>query len=430
MSSGRVARSLDAGPIGRGHDGEADTAMIQTVTISEMTAFEIDTEAPRIVQALAKTMSVGPGALCICGTGRPYGQCCSAKPGRQLAFSKTAFDAVLRYRDSQGGTVEIIPQGLFKQFQQAAKQRLSCLYPRCPRVTSSCHLIPESVLRSSFGGHCLEYRLQDVSTRNAFVRTGVGEAGTSGVFCSEHDNDLFTDVDKPVVDFTSHKHLFLLAFKAIAFSLRKVQHLLGIDFQVEVFRPWLLSANPNLQRTTNFQIDISHFHERYRRFVITYDAFVNAVEALDGDRWDYFSHLHRSIDREVPMFFADFMNPSHDLNGQRIGSAETPINMTCSVWTQQKQSHVTFACPGGPSEVAYAGLLEQLRKTDDDTFAVVINNLLTAANNQPLLPLTFEVDKEQLDDISALRAKAGECLKSSSAEIFDLSRSDGNVTFF
>ncbi len=383
--------------------------MIQTVTISEMTAFEIDTEAPRIVQALANAMRVGTDALCICGTGRPYGQCCRAKSGRQLAFSKTAFDAVLKYRDSQGGTVKRIPQGLFRQFREAAMQRLSCLYPHCPRATVSCHLIPESVLRSSFGGHCLEYRLQDVSTKSAFVRTGVGEAGTSGVFCSEHDNDLFTDVDKPVVDFTSHKHLFLLAFKAIAFSLRQVQHLLGIDFQVEVFRPWLLSADPNLQSTTNIQIDISHFHEQYRRFVITYDAFVNAVEALEGDRWDYFSHLHRSIDREVPMFFADFMNPSHDLHGQRITVATTAINMTCSVWTQQKLSHVTFACPEGPSEVAYAGLLEQLRRTDDHTFALVMNNLLTAASNKPLLPPDFVVDKKLLDNINALRANAREC---------------------
>jgi len=250
------------------------------------------------------------------------------------------------------------------------------------------------------------------------------------VFCSEHDNDLFTDVDRPVIDFTSRKHLFLLAFKAIAFRLRNVQHLLGIDFQVAVFGPWLLSANPNLQHITNFEIDISQFHEQYLRFVRCYDTLVNAVEALEAKRWDYFSHLYRSVDREVPMFFADFMNPSHDLDGQRINSAETPINMTCSVWTQQKRSHVTFACPGGPSEVAYAGLLEQLRETDDDTFAVVMNNLITAASNQPLLPSTFEVDKEQLDDISALRAKAGECVKSSSAEIFDLTRSEGNVTFF
>ena len=276
----------------------------------------------------------------------------------------------------------------------------------------------------------MEYRLQDASTRGEFVKTGVGKAGASQVFCSEHDNDLFTDVDRPVIDFTSRKHLFLLAFKAIAFCLRNVQHLLGIDFQVAVFRPWLLSENPNLQHITNFEIDISHFHEQYLRFVGCYNALVNAVEALEARRWDYFSHLYRSVDRRVPMFFADFMNPSHDLDGQRISSAETPINMTCCVWTQQKRSHVTFACPGGPSEVAYAGLLEQLRRTDDDTFAVVMNNLLTAANNQPLLPLTFEVGKKQLDDISALRAKAGECLKSSSAEIFDLTRSDGNVTFF
>lgn len=106
----------------------------------------------------------------------------------------------------------------------------------------------------------------------SFEKVPVTKACAFHVFCAGHDNDIFEKVDTLEIDFTNKEYEFLLAFKAIAFSLWRVQFLLGIDSQVALVRPILISErNPDLK---NVIINFDHLKEQYERFVTTYEVYV------------------------------------------------------------------------------------------------------------------------------------------------------------
>lgn len=375
----------------------------------------IETKAKDILRGLANAMKLGPGSLCPCGSGRVYADCCSKSSDKELAFTRQPFAAVLRYKRSQGGRVSTIPQSLFRQFERASLQRLPCLYPDCGCKPVSCHLIPENVLRSCFGGHCLDSRLQDASAHEMFVRTGVGQAGALPVFCSQHDNDFFKGVDQLSGDLASSQCRFLLSLKAVAFALRRVQGLLGIDFQVALFKP--------------IETVISHLQQQYMRFVIAERLFAASIKAFEASNWDYFSYYGRAIDYHEHLFFADVINPSHDLEGHRVNTRLTPIAIVCNVFTLERKLHVLFSCPDDGSRQSYDKLFEQLDHADDRTFIAVVNNVLTFAAGKPLLPGDRVIREEDLRRFARQREKAGRCLKTASDEVFDLRDSTDAVQF-
>ncbi len=392
---------------------------------------DIEKEAEKIIQLLANTLKMNKDSLCLCGTGDKYENCCLQKNGTELSYMGEAIEACLKLKDSKGLPLEGIPQGLFKAFEEASLKRLKCLYPGCTQTTISCHLIPENILRRSFGGHCLEYKLRDGEPYGQFVKTGIGGAATLPVFCSTHDCAIFKEIDPLDIDFTNKKQLFLLAFKAITFSLRRVQYLLGIDCQTAVFTPVLTLRNlkNNPPAGTNFQINISFLEEQYIRFILNHAFFTKAMDALLVEDYDFFSHSHRSIAYEENIFCAGFLNLSHDLGGNRINSPHVSMGMTFNVFTKNKKLHVLFGCPDGPTKTAYAPFLDQLDRTDDETFITVVNNILTVAVEKPLLPEGFHLDADELKKISQLRQYAGLCLKSSETNIFDLKNKEQAIAF-
>jgi hypothetical protein len=262
--------------------------------------------------------------------------------------------------------------------------------------------------------------MRDGSLHGMFVRTGVGKAGALPVFCSQHDNDFFKGVDQLSGDLASSQCRFLLSLKAVAFALRGVQGLLGIDFQVELFKPFLIADNLGDSGPSHVEIDISYLHQQYVRFVITERLFARSVEAFQRSNWDYFSYYGRAIDYQGHLFFADLMNPSHDLERHRVNTGPTAITMVCSIFTLERKLHVLFSCPDDGSKQSYANLLEQLDHADDRTFIAVVNNVLTFAADKPLLPETRLIADEDLRRIARQREKASRCLKTASNEVFDL----------
>lgn len=382
--------------------------------------FDLDAEVPKVIGAMARVLKVEPNHPCLCGTGLHFAACCGEGANKQLGLFRSAFRAVLRYRDSQGGTVATIPGGLFNSFLVASSKRLPCLFPDCEERPVRCHLMPEAALRTALGDHCLEFKPSDGLRRSDFVRTGVGQAGAERVFCEGHDNDLFREIDRADFDVSSVRQHFLLALKALAFSHRKVQVLLGVDCQVEVMKPFLTLINPRNAGLSNLEGDISYFHEQYLRFVVGNGALAGAFDALDAERWDHFSQSYRTLQASTRLFFAAPMNPSHDLEGARIDSDAGPVFVSCSIWPLHGSLRVAFGAPAGASQSAYAGLLNQLARVDDETFRVALNNLLTANVDSLLLAAEAEVDEAALQAITDLRSTAARALSSSNAEVFSL----------
>lgn len=396
-----------------------------------MKKVDIKSYIKQVVPILAKKMNIKEDSFCFCGSGKKYSDCCLQKSDDELSCYENIFDNAVKYRYSQGGTITGIPLGIFQQFEKKSSERLTCLYPDCHDKPISCHLIPKNILKACFGNHCKEFKLQDDILGEQLIKIGINDAGALSVFCPKHDNSLFSEIDTLKINFSCKKQLFLLAFKAISFSLRKTQCLLGIDSQVELFRPKLILENPNstIQKGTNVEIDISRLHEQYLRFNTAYSVFIKAEEAFRRQNWDFFSYFHSSIDYPNSIFFAGFINLSHDLENVRINTPEIPINMTCNLFTTENKLHALFSCPDGASKISYAKFLEQLQNVDEKTFFIVINNILTASSYKPLLPENFSISEEGMSRIKSLQIYAKNCMKCDQEQKFDLKNEDHMVKF-
>lgn len=357
----------------------------------------IQDHAKQIFKAITSAMKIKSYDLCFCGSGNKCKNCCDKKNSESIIFTEKAFENVLKYKQSQGGKVQQIPQGLFKKFSEASLNRFCCLYPNCNDQTISCHSIPENVLRKNFGNHCLESKPQDESTKSVFTKVGIGNAGTLPVFCSTHDNDIFQKIDELNIDFNNQEHLFLLAFKAIAFSLRNIQHLMGIGSQVEIFRPILFLENQkNIKPISHIELQIrKHTIEQYLRMKITNDVFKKAVRIVKNKKYQKFSYFYRSFDYNEKIFFSSFINPLFDLNGKRINDPKTPINMAINIFTKYNKIHVLLACPPKSKEL-YKGLLKQLKEVNEEGFIKFLNKVIKLAANKPLLPCDFNLENDFL----------------------------------
>ena len=384
---------------------------------------------PKIAAALAKALRIGTDSLCFCGSCEVFGRCCGSNSKEALLFLQNAFDLLEAYKTSQGGKIKSIPLGIWKRCEEASINRLTCVYPGCSRKLINSHLIPENILRSHFGSYCKEYRrMSDNALIGQFVKTATGKAGTLPVFCSEHDNKLFREIDTLEIDFLSQKHLFLLALKAIAFSFRRIQYLSGIDSQVELIRPCWINQNSNPSMGTHFEINIDFLQEQYIRFIANNGFLRTSIKAYESQQWDFFSYFHCSISYEKALFFGGFLNPSHDLEGRKLNGSGTAIAMSCNIFTKESLLHVILGCPDGQSKASYAGLLEQLRAIGENLFITVINNFLTVAADKPLLPEAVSFTEAELRKINEVRQLAGECLKSPN-KTFDLKNAAQAISF-
>lgn len=376
-------------------------------------------------------MKIEDAALCFCASDKTFNECCGRERSEQLTLLAKFFDKAVAYRDSQGGTIGSLPLGLWHAAEKRSLRRFGCIYPGCGNRAINSHLIPENVLRANFGGHCNAYGSLDGEMTWRFIRMGVGRAGSLPVFCATHDSQMFREIDRLEIDFAARDALFLFALKAIAFSLRRTQYLLGIDAQVEIARPFLLHDKRQKHSSDgphNTVIDVSALHGKYIGFLIVKDLWSHSIDAFRKQQWDFMSYLCRSLPCSKPLFFGGLLNPSHDLAGRRANNSETPIAMACNVFVKDEMTHVLLACLGPSSQAAYQELLQQLRTADDDIFVATVNNFLTVAAEKPLVPETRTFTSAELAKVDSLRRWAGECLRLTE-QVFDLSNQGQSLTF-
>ena len=393
-----------------------------------MTEVNIKDEAQKIVRCLASALKLADNSPCLCGTGLLFGVCCKNSTPDKLILLEKEFESALGYKNAEGGYIRSVPTGLFNGFMKKVETKFPCLYPGCNAKPIDCHLIPKNILQASFGNHCLQYKMNDGLNPFGFIKTGVGVAATESVFCSRHDNELFRDIDT-LGDLVSPKQQFLLAFKAVAFSLRRTQILLSLDSQVEIFKPILHLKSGAAASGEHYDIDISQLSEQYTRFCTVLSVFNNLIEVLNYENWDALSYFERSIISHGNLFYAGVVNPSHDLEKQRINTWHMPVHFAINVFLRNGKMQVFFACPKDGSEKAYKLLFKQLNGMNDQMFATVINTMLTIQPEGLLLSEGNVFIGEEYKKISALRKRAIECLKTSSEEIFNLMDNAQTIQF-
>lgn len=352
--------------------------------MNDFTTSDVAQHALGITRAICAALKVTQDDLCLCGSRQTLQDCCG-KSG--AVFTATSFEKVKRFRDSQGGQVEGIPQGLFNAFISNSSNRLKCLFPSCNKPTVSCHLIPENVLRKAFGSFCLAPRLQDGVEGMSYLETGVKDAGALGVFCGTHDHLLFDPIDDFSSPFDTKKQQFLLALKAIAFSLRRVQISLGIDFQVELFRPFFYMEKNPIPQGAHVNWTISkHFEEQYLRFKIISGLFDASVSLHDRGDFDQLQYLKITLPCSEPRFFLGLVNPLLDLIGTRVNDAQTPVSMTIAGVPKDGFLSLYFASTPS-SRGHYAALFEQLKSASPSAVQEFLDNALKTGQVMPLVPL-------------------------------------------
>lgn len=391
----------------------------------------IEEYSKKIVTALINSLKIKPYDLCICGTGKKYKNCCFKKSGKELFFIDNTYNKILKYKDSQGGKIRYLPQIFFKKLKKSSLNRLTCLIPGCIQKPISCHLIPENILKKEFGEKCLVSSLRDKSLKEEFIETGLDEAGAFPVFCSKHDNEIFQSIDKLEINYTSKKQLFLIAFKTIAFALRNIQYLIGIDFQVEIFRPLII--HENLEKASNIksnvEINIAHLSQQYIRFKIIYESYMNAINYLEKEDWNYFSHFHRIIKCKDSIFCSNLINLSHDLSKNRINLKNFLNNMIFNIFAKEGLLHILFSCSDGINKTTYNPFFEQLKNTDNQTLIHILNNILTIKSENIYIPQYYKISKDDYEKINYLRELSKRSMKISNNIIFDLKDSNNSVAF-
>jgi hypothetical protein len=385
-------------------------------------------EIVRVIALLAKALKLKSDSLCFCGNGKAFNQCCGSVDTSRIIFLEKEIERAKAYGVAHDWSISTIPGGIWKPFEISALERLTCLYPHCQENPVNCHLIPENVLRSNYGGHCKEYRLKDGSIIGHFVKTGINLAGCLPVFCSRHDNDLFQAIDKLPTGELSKEQCFMFAFKVIAFSLRKTQFLLGIDSQVEIAKPFLMSANPRVQ-AGNHTINVNHFAEQYARFKALNSFWHQAIELYCSQSLDSLVSIHRSIPCSKPLFAAGVVNPSHDLKGQRINRTGTAIAIACTAYTKDGQLHIVLTCVNETSGHLYRKFLNQMKSAAEGVVLTAMNNLLTSSPmNVFLLPESFDGAQNDLWKMESSRQCLAQALKPA-GPIFDLKNQNYAVKF-
>jgi hypothetical protein len=380
-----------------------------------------------VVGALAKTLKVQRNSLCFCGSGRKFKQCCGSFNNDKPIFLDNALDIANNYAISQGRKITGIPSGIWNRFETASLNRFLCLYPGCTNKPVNCHLIPENLLRSSFGGHCKEYRV--VGAQPQFGKVGITNAGCLPVFCSGHDDSLFKEIDALTIERISKEQEFLIGLKAIAFSLRKVQYLIGIDSQVEILRPFILSdVNKDKLKGKRIVISINHLQKQYISFITEYNLFQECVSAHKAGQLDFFSSAFRDIPYDGLAFASTVTTIPCDLKGKETNTSADAIAITCSIFTIDNCLRVIFSCPRGISATSYLQFLRQLAEIDDDEFITIVNNVLTFSPDSALMPESFSPSEDDLRKIIAARQFVGQSLKPGGS-VFDLKNTNQAVRF-
>lgn len=332
---------------------------------------------------------------CFCGSGKNHIKCCQKKIGADLfKLSQNDLDKIVKYKDSlPNKQIELLPAGLFEPLLNSIINKLPCLIPKCSDAPINSHLYPANKLIKVFGAHCYEK-----SYENKWIKKGCqNQAGTKRVFCANCDNNYFVSIDNlNFINFTE-KELFLLTFKSLAFTLRKIQIMLGVDTQVELLRPFLMTQkiNPYVNKKTEYQINLNKLQNQYIGYCITYKIYKSAYKAYLREDWSFFNYHSKSIKYTKGIFWSSYMNPLFDINGNKINTGGEVISMGCNIISDGKNLHTLIATPRGKCSQLYTPFIQQIFNSTRDNFLLNLNNYLLAKSvDDPLLLLKQHKEKD------------------------------------
>lgn len=173
---------------------------------------------------------------------------------------------------------------------------------------------------------------------------GISKASTFKGFCSYHDNQMFSLIEKKSIDIKLET-AFLFAFRALAYEYTvKVNALkaneflrtkcdLGLSFEEQVHLQQLLFARSQLYKhSTNKLNDVRSIYDK---------AFLNS-------KYDSFRYFSIQFDGIIPIVGSGAFNPEFNFSGDRLQNLleeDCPLNViSLNITSFEKRSVVVFGC--------------------------------------------------------------------------------------
>ncbi|SFL00260.1 hypothetical protein SAMN05216357_110100 [Porphyromonadaceae bacterium KH3CP3RA] len=108
-------------------------------------------------------------------------------------------------------------------------KKWNCIVDDCNHEAINSHLIQRNGILKNLAedGHVYEvgrkdiFKLDRVKTPFEFKCIGISKSISHPVFCSNHDNNLFHDIDQSNIDISNNKTWLLFSYRAICAELRK-----------------------------------------------------------------------------------------------------------------------------------------------------------------------------------------------------------------
>lgn len=121
-----------------------------------------------------------------------------------------------------------MPEQNFPEYLSLARFNINrCLAPgECPDMAIAAHSVQKSrfIKQLAEDGHVLTVKL-DATARNGLSidlrSVGVNQATTFTGLCANHDNAIFSPIEKQEIDFTNSEQLFLLAYRCALSELHE-----------------------------------------------------------------------------------------------------------------------------------------------------------------------------------------------------------------
>ncbi len=125
--------------------------------------------------------------------------------------------------------LQLIDELFLHARKKAFKEPYKCLFKECNANSIKSHLLQKNGVLSSIAvkKHVVTMYYPDFTKvdedKIEFKKTGINNAMTYPLFCSTHDTDLFSSIEKDKIDYNDYKSQLLFSYRGLCSEIRKKQ---------------------------------------------------------------------------------------------------------------------------------------------------------------------------------------------------------------
>ena len=272
-----------------------------------------------------------------------------------------------------------------------------CMCNGCQRTAINSHLLQKhGILSQVFeNGHMYEPRVANIFNDSflefpsEFKRVGVDLALSVHTFCKEHDDNLFSEIEKDNIDFENYRHVLLLTYRAVCAEARRK------EYEVEILRRFLSSnivSNSISPYEREFYSDTSEGYKMGYRDLVSHAHFLESELACSNHQIVFY---HKSFPISGVYCSATF-----SLDEISDVKPDSPLGLYfVHIIPTSERTHVILGCDR-EHETTWAKLyFSELLSKKDSEIEEYVTSLLIRNNGWGISPSVYrQLDKSKIDE--------------------------------